>query len=128
MYQTRSSSGSATLSIVDQRQRRHLEQAIGVVRLQIGQTQTIALASAKGLLDPPAQPIKLRDLSRGCQIGRRQGGEQPAEILAAVDAAQASIDRGEGIPITRQSMRALAEDVKRRGRARLAAERETTTR
>ena len=49
-----------------------------------------------------------------------------AEILAAVDAAQASIDRGEGIEITRQSMRELAEDVKRRGRARLAGHQPTT--
>jgi Arc/MetJ-type ribon-helix-helix transcriptional regulator len=45
-----------------------------------------------------------------------------AEILAAVDIAKASIDRGDGIEITRESMRALAEDVKRRGRAQLAAE------
>jgi putative addiction module CopG family antidote len=48
-----------------------------------------------------------------------------AEILAAVDAAQASIDRGEGIEITQQSMRELAEDIKRQGRARLAAAQET---
>lgn len=46
-----------------------------------------------------------------------------AEILAAVDTAEASLARGEGIVITEQSMRDLAEDVKRRGRARLAAER-----
>ena len=46
-----------------------------------------------------------------------------AEILAAVDAAEASLGRGEGLVITEQSMRELAEDVKRRGRARLAAER-----
>jgi Arc/MetJ-type ribon-helix-helix transcriptional regulator len=45
-----------------------------------------------------------------------------SEILAAVDIAQASTARGEGIEITRESMRELAEDVKRRGRARLAAE------
>jgi Arc/MetJ-type ribon-helix-helix transcriptional regulator len=32
-----------------------------------------------------------------------------AEILAAVDIAKASIDRGDGIEITRESMRALAE-------------------
>jgi len=51
-----------------------------------------------------------------------------AEILAAVDAAQASIARGEGVEITRQSMRELAEDVKRRGRDRLAAEHQTTAR
>jgi Arc/MetJ-type ribon-helix-helix transcriptional regulator len=44
------------------------------------------------------------------------------EILAAVDIAKASIDRGEGMEITKESMRALAEDVKRRGRAQLATE------
>jgi Arc/MetJ-type ribon-helix-helix transcriptional regulator len=44
------------------------------------------------------------------------------EILAAVDIAKASIDRGEGIEITQESMRALAEDVKQRGRAQLSAE------
>ena len=43
------------------------------------------------------------------------------EILTAVDIAKASIDRGEGIEISAQSMRALAEDVKQRGRAQLAA-------
>jgi putative addiction module CopG family antidote len=45
-----------------------------------------------------------------------------AEILAAVDEAEASLARGEGRVITQQSMRELAEDVKQRGRARLAAE------
>jgi hypothetical protein len=44
-----------------------------------------------------------------------------AKILTAVDIAKASIDRGEGIEITQESMRALAEDVKRRGREQLAA-------
>jgi Arc/MetJ-type ribon-helix-helix transcriptional regulator len=43
------------------------------------------------------------------------------EILAAVDIAKASIDSGEGIEITQESMRILAEDVKRRGRELLAA-------
>jgi putative addiction module CopG family antidote len=46
-----------------------------------------------------------------------------AEILAAVDAAEASLDRGEGIAITEQSIRQLADDVKRRGRARLESKR-----
>jgi len=46
-----------------------------------------------------------------------------AEILAAVDAAEASLDRGEGIDVTEQSMRELAEGVKHRGRSRLEAER-----
>jgi Arc/MetJ-type ribon-helix-helix transcriptional regulator len=48
------------------------------------------------------------------------------ETLAAVDIARASIDRGEGIEITQDSMRALAEDVKRSGRAQLAAEHHPT--
>ena len=45
------------------------------------------------------------------------------EILAAVDIAKASMDRGEGIKITQESMRTLAEDVKQRGRAQLAGRR-----
>lgn len=45
-----------------------------------------------------------------------------AEILAAVDEAEASLTRGEGRNITRESMNELAESVKMRGRARLAAE------
>ncbi len=45
-----------------------------------------------------------------------------AELLAAVDEAEASLDRGEGRIITQESMRELAQEVKQRGRARLAAE------
>jgi Arc/MetJ-type ribon-helix-helix transcriptional regulator len=45
-----------------------------------------------------------------------------AEILAAVDEAETSLARGEGRAITQESMRELAEQVKQRGRARLAAE------
>jgi Arc/MetJ-type ribon-helix-helix transcriptional regulator len=45
-----------------------------------------------------------------------------AEILAAVDEAEASLARGEGRVITQESMRELAEQVKQRGRARLTAE------
>ena len=45
-----------------------------------------------------------------------------AEILAAVDVAEASLARGEGRSITEQSMGELAGEVKKRGRARLAAE------
>jgi Arc/MetJ-type ribon-helix-helix transcriptional regulator len=44
------------------------------------------------------------------------------EILAAVGVAEASLARGEGRVITQESMRELAEQVKQRGRARLAAE------
>lgn len=45
-----------------------------------------------------------------------------AEILAAVDLAEDSLARGEGRPITQESLRELAEEVKQRGRARLRAE------
>jgi Arc/MetJ-type ribon-helix-helix transcriptional regulator len=49
-----------------------------------------------------------------------------AEILAAVDQAEASITRGEGRRITtREEVLQLADDVKRRGLARLAAEPDT---
>jgi Arc/MetJ-type ribon-helix-helix transcriptional regulator len=45
-----------------------------------------------------------------------------AEILAAVDEAEASLTHGDGRIITQQSMRDLAGEVKQRGRARLEAE------
>ena len=51
-------------------------------------------------------------------------GEVQCSQGAAVDAAEASLARGEGTIITRESMRELAEDVNRRGRARLAVERQ----
>jgi len=44
-----------------------------------------------------------------------------SEILAAVDLAKTSVNRGEGIEITQESMRALADDVKRSGRVSLTA-------
>lgn len=44
------------------------------------------------------------------------------EMLAALDAAEASLAEGEGRPITERSMDDLAEDVKKRGRRRLTAE------
>jgi putative addiction module CopG family antidote len=46
-----------------------------------------------------------------------------AEILTAVDTAEASVARGEGRDITQESMRQLADEVKQRGRNRLTAER-----
>jgi putative addiction module CopG family antidote len=48
-----------------------------------------------------------------------------AEILAAVDTAKASLAAGKGRVITEDSMRQLADEVKQRGRARLAAEQQT---
>lgn len=45
-----------------------------------------------------------------------------AQFLASIDLAEASLARGEGRVITEQSMRDLADEVKQRGRKRLAAE------
>ena len=45
-----------------------------------------------------------------------------AEVLTALDAGDTSIARGEGRPVTEESMREVAADVKCRGRARLASE------
>ena len=45
-----------------------------------------------------------------------------AEIVAAIDEAEASLARGEGRPVTPESMRELAQQVMQRGRTRLAAE------
>ncbi len=44
------------------------------------------------------------------------------EILALLDEADASLARGEGREITEESMKALAEEIKERGRRRLAAD------
>ncbi len=49
-----------------------------------------------------------------------------AEFVATLDDAKASLARGEGRTITQQSMRELAEEVKRQGRARLASEQSTS--
>ena len=51
-----------------------------------------------------------------------------AEILACVDSADASLAAGAGRIVTQQSMRELANDVKHRGRARLANEQTRTSR
>jgi putative addiction module CopG family antidote len=49
---------------------------------------------------------------------RRRG-----EILAAVNEAEMSLSRGEGMVMNEESMRDLTEDVKRRGRSRLESDR-----
>ncbi|MGH8291304.1 MAG: hypothetical protein ACREV7_20290 [Steroidobacteraceae bacterium] len=50
-----------------------------------------------------------------------------AQILAAVDAAEASLARGIGRAITQESARQLAREVKSRGQMRLAAEQKSRT-
>jgi Arc/MetJ-type ribon-helix-helix transcriptional regulator len=49
-----------------------------------------------------------------------------AEFLATCDDAEASLARGEGRVITQASVRELAEDVKRRGLARLMSEQQAS--
>jgi Arc/MetJ-type ribon-helix-helix transcriptional regulator len=86
-------------------------------------------------------PEQLEFVRRAVESGRYQRAEdvaeaaielwiererRRAEILAAVETAKAAIDRGEGTEITRESMRSLAEDVKRHGRMRLEAEHRST--
>ena len=48
-----------------------------------------------------------------------------AEFLASLDAAEASLARGEGLPITRESMKSLARDVMERNRHRFPTEPQT---
>ena len=45
------------------------------------------------------------------------------EILAMIDEAEASLARGEGREITKESMKALAEEIKERVRRRIVADR-----
>lgn len=47
---------------------------------------------------------------------------QRVEFRATLDEARASLARGEGRPITQESMRALSAEVRERGRARLIEE------
>jgi putative addiction module CopG family antidote len=48
-----------------------------------------------------------------------------AEFLATLEDAKTALTRGEGRIITRESMRELAQEVKQRGLARLAAKQQT---
>ena len=48
-----------------------------------------------------------------------------AEFLSTLDDARASLARGEGRIVTEESMRELAQAVKQRGLARVAAEQQT---
>jgi putative addiction module CopG family antidote len=50
-----------------------------------------------------------------------------AELLAAIDEAEASLAQGEAVEMTEQSTRELGERIKQRGRVALAAE-ETSSR
>jgi putative addiction module CopG family antidote len=87
-------------------------------------------------MDVHLTPDQEAFIRHGIQAGRFQSPEDAvqealsfleelertrAEILASVDRAEASLARGEGRVITPDSMRELAEEIKQRGRARLAS-------
>jgi hypothetical protein len=77
------------------------------------------LAEVEAAADEEHRPVAdvVREL-----VETRLSERRRSEILSRVDVAEASLARGEGIAITQESVRQLAEDVKQGGRARLAAE------
>jgi Arc/MetJ-type ribon-helix-helix transcriptional regulator len=91
------------------------------VRLTPDQQAFVRPAIAAGRLHNTADAIT-EALSLWEERERRR-----AEILVAVDTAEASLARGEGRPITQESMQEVASEVERRGRARLAVETEWRT-
>ena len=50
------------------------------------------------------------------------------ELVAMIDEADPSLARGEGIPITEESVKVLVEEAKQRLRRRIEVERSATTR
>ena len=90
------------------------------------------MSTTNGLTIPPALLAEIEAMAKAAHrpvddvlrdvIEDGLDEHRRAEILTRVDAAEASLARGEGIVITQPSMRQLAEDVKQRGRARLEAE------
>jgi len=90
------------------------------VDLTPDQTAFIRQAIDAGRLGRPEEAIQ-EALSLWEERERRR-----AEILAAVEIAKTSLATGKGRVITEDSMRQLADEVKQRGRARLAAEQQTS--
>jgi Arc/MetJ-type ribon-helix-helix transcriptional regulator len=84
------------------------------IKLTPEETDLISRAVDPGRLKRPEDAVH-QALEMWIERERRRD-----EMLAAIDAADASLARGEGIVITKESMRQLAKDVHRRGRERLA--------
>ena len=89
------------------------------VDLTPDQTAFVRQAIETGRLHRPEEAVR----EALCLWEERE--RRRAEILAAVDTAAASLAAGKGRSITEDSMRQLADEVKQRGRARLAAEQQT---
>jgi len=88
-------------------------------------------------MDVQLTPDQMAFVRRAIESGRLQSEEdvvqealalweqrerQRAEFLASLDEAEASLARGEGREVTKDSMQGLASEVKERARARLLAE------
>jgi Arc/MetJ-type ribon-helix-helix transcriptional regulator len=84
------------------------------VELDREQQELINRAVAAGRLRRPEDAVQ-EALRLWVERERRR-----EEILAAIDEAELSVARGESIEITETSIRELAADVKRQGRARAA--------
>jgi Arc/MetJ-type ribon-helix-helix transcriptional regulator len=92
------------------------------VRLTPNQEAFVRQAIESGRLHRPEDAVE-----QALSLWEERERER-AEILASIDLAEASLARGEGRIIeTEQDVRNLAGDVKRRGRARLNAERISQT-
>jgi Arc/MetJ-type ribon-helix-helix transcriptional regulator len=74
------------------------------------QTDFVRHAVQTGRVRDPAQAVQ-EALSLWVERERRR-----AELLASLDTAEASLARGEGKPITRESMNSLVRDVMERHR------------
>ena len=83
------------------------------------QTDFLRYAVQTDRVRDPAEAVQ-EALSLWMERERRR-----AEFLASLDAAEASLARGEGRPITRESMKSLARDVMERNRHRFPAESQT---
>jgi hypothetical protein len=87
------------------------------VQLTPDQQALVSDANASGRLHGPEDAIR-QALSMWEERERRR-----LEILASVELGEASLARGEGRTVTsREETTQLADDIKRRGMARLAAE------
>ena len=83
----------------------------------------------------PDQEAFVRQAIKDGRVGSTEAAVQEAlqlwekrerrrsEILAAVDEAEVSLSRGQGMVMTEESMRNLAEGIKNRGRGRLDTDR-----
>jgi Arc/MetJ-type ribon-helix-helix transcriptional regulator len=86
------------------------------IRPTADQEEFIRQAVEAGRIERPEEAV-MQALALWEERERRR-----IEILCRIDEAENSLARGEGIAVTPETMRALAQDVKRRGRARLEAE------